>query len=117
MIAPPPRIEISVNSGQFHSDNRVILLCTISLPVAVNSEVTVAVLWLGPSGQLTNSSDVLISNTYEVTEGVFQSRVTISNYVTSVDNGDYTCNASVIPVSPHVIGSSAVGRKSVSISG
>lgn len=93
------------------------LLCTINLPVTVNSEVNVAVLWLSPSGQLRNSSDVSISNTYEVNNGVFQSSLTISNYDTSVDNGDYTCNGSVIPTSPHVIGISAVGRKRVSISG
>lgn len=116
-IVSPPRIEISINSGQFHSDSRIMLLCTINLPETVNSEVNVAVLWLGPSGQLRNSSDVSISSTYEVTNGVFQSSVTISNYVTLVDNGDYTCNASVIPISPYVIGISAVGRKRVSISG
>lgn len=114
---PPPRIEISVNSGQFHSDSSVMLLCTINLPVTVNSEVTVAVLWFDPTGQLRNSSNVSISNTYEVTNVVFQSSVTIFNYVTSVNNGDYTCNASVIPTSLHVTGISAVGRKRVSISG
>lgn len=117
LTVPPPRIEILVNSGQFHSDSRVMLLCTINLPVTVNSEVAVAVLWFGPTGQLRNSSDVSIAGTYEVTNGVFQSSVTISNYITSVNNGDYICNASVIPASPHVTGSSAIGRKRVSISG
>ncbi len=92
-------------------------MCTINLPATVNSEVAVAVLWFGPAGQLRNSSGVSISNTYEVMNGVFQSRVTISNYITSNDNGDYACNASVIPTAPHVIGISAVGRETVSISG
>lgn len=93
------------------------LLCTINLPATVNSEVAVAMLWFGPTGQLRNSSSVSISNTYEVMNGVYQSRVTISNYITSIDNGEYACNASVIPTSPHIIGISAVGRETVSISG
>lgn len=93
------------------------LLCTINLPATVNSEVAVAVLWFGPTGQLRNTSDVSISNTYEVMNGVFQSRVTISNYITSTDNGDYACNASVIPTSPHIVGISAAGSETVSISG
>ena len=117
MTVPPPRIEISVNSGQFHSDSRVMLLCTINLSVTVNSEVAIGVLWFGPTGQLRNSSNVSISNTYEANDGVFQSSVIISNYSTATDNGNYSCDASVIPTLPHVTGISAVGRKRVSISG
>ena len=93
------------------------LSCTVSLPLTAASNVTVVTSWTGPSGQLRNSSDVTISNAYQVIEGVFQSTVTISNYVTSVNNGDYTCNATVVPTSPYVIGTSAVGSKSVSVSG
>lgn len=116
-VAPPPRVEVFVNSGQFLSDSRVVLLCTITLPVIVNSQVTIATSWFGPNGQLRNSSSVLVSNTYAVTDRVFQSSLTISNFMTSVNNGDYLCNATVVPMSPHVIGTSAVGRRTVTISG
>lgn len=108
---------MSLNSDQFHSDNSVMLLCTINLPVTVNSEVTIATVWVGPNGWLTNSSDVTISNTYEITDGVYQSSLTISNFVTSMDNGDYRCNATIATLSPYIIGDSAIGRRTVNISG
>ena len=117
-VVPPPRVEISVNSGRFHSDNNVMLLCTISLPTSVNSElITIATVWLGPNGLIRNSSDDTISNAYEISDGVFQSSLTISNFVTSTDNGEYLCNVTVVPLSPHIIGIGAVGRRTVSVSG
>ena len=110
-------VEISVDNGQFLSDRSVTLSCTINLPVTATSNVAVVTSWLGPNGQLRNSSSVRISNTYEITEGMYQSNVTISNFVTSVNNDDYVCNSTVAPTSPYVIGTSAIGRRSVSISG
>lgn len=108
---------MAVNSTQFHSNSRVVLLCTISVPVSVNSQVTVSTLWFGPNGQLRSSSNVIVSNTYEVISRVFQNSLTISNFNTSVHNGDYVCNATVEPMSPHIVGVSAVGRGTVTISG
>ena len=116
ITVPPPSVEISVNAGQFLC-NKVILLCEITLPVVVSSEVTVATLWFGPSGQLRNSSNVTVSNTNEVTDRVFQSSVTLLNYDTAVNNGEYLCNTTVVPTSPYIVGISAASRKSVSISG
>ena len=81
------------------------------------SNVTVATSWSGPSGQLRNSSGISLSNAYEVSEGVFQSNVTIFNYIPSVNNGEYACNATVVPTSPYVIGTGAVNRRNISISG
>lgn len=118
LVVPPPRVEVSINSAQFHSDNRVMLLCTVTLSATAISQVSVETLWSGPNGQLGNSSSsVIISNTYRISNGVFQSTVTISNYVTSVYNGDYLCNATVVPTSPYIVGISAVARKSVAVSG
>ena len=110
-------VEISVDSGQFLSDRSVTLSCTTNLPVTATSNVAVAISWLAPNGQLRNSSNIRLSNVYEITEGVYHSNVTISNFVTSVNNGDYVCNSTVVPTSPYVIGTSAIRRRSVSISG
>lgn len=116
-IVPPPSVSISFNGGQCLSGGRLVLLCTINLLTAVNSQVSVVSLWFGPSGQLRNSTNIIISNTYEVTDGVFQNTLMISNFDTSVHNGDYVCNATVVPVPLHIIGVSAVGRRTVTISG
>ena len=92
-------------------------MCSITLPATVNSQVSVASLWFGPNRQLRNSSDIIISNTYEVTDGVFQNSLTISSFDTSVHNGRYVCNATVVPMSAYIVGVSAVARRTVTISG
>ena len=114
---PPPGVEMSVNSGQFHTDSIVMLFCTVSLPMTGSNQVTLTVTWHGPNGQLGNSSNITISGPYAIADQVLQSNVTISNYVRSVNNGEYTCNATIVPVSPYIIGKSAASRKTISISG
>ena len=114
---PQPRVEVSVDSGHFISDGRVTLLCTVNLPSTVNSGELVTTTWFGPSGQLTNSSNVTISNAYSIADRVFQSSVIISNFFQAVDNGEYTCNVTVIPSSSYVISNRGSGRRRVMISG
>ena len=92
------------------------LSCNINLPSAVTDNVAIEASWTGPSGVLRNSSDVRLSNTYRVSEGVFRSTATISGYDTTVNNGDYVCNATVLATSPYVIGTSGVGRRNVIVS-
>ena len=82
-----------------------------------SSEVALSVTWHGPNGQLENSSNVTISGPYSITDRVLQSNLTITNYVRSINNGEYICNATMIPASPYIIGKSAVFRKTISISG
>lgn len=114
---PPPGVEVSVNSGQFHTDSIVMLFCTVSLPMTGSSQVALSVTWYGPNGQLRNSSNVTLTGPYLITDQVLQSNVTISNYVRSINNGEYTCNATIVPQSPYIIGKSAASRKTISISG
>ena len=114
---PPPRVEVSVSTGRFISESIVTLFCNINLPSTVNSQERVVTTWFGPSGVLQNSSSTTVSNIYAIASGVFQSNATIANYVPSVNNGEYTCNATVIPSSSYVIGNSGTDRRRVMISG
>ena len=115
--APLPRVDVSVNTGRFISESIVTLVCTATLPSTANSGETVATTWLSPSGQLRNSSRFSISNSSPVSTRVFRSSVTIANFVPSADNGEYVCNASVIPASTYVVGSSATDRRNLMVSG
>lgn len=85
--------------------------------MAGSSELVLNVTWYGPNGQLRNSSNVTISGPYSIANRVLQSSLTIINYARSINNGEYTCNATMIPVSPYIIGTSADSRKTISISG
>ena len=114
---PPPGVEVSVDSSQFHTDSVVTLFCTISLPAAGSTEVVLNVSWYGPNGQLRNSSNITISGPHFIANQVLQSSLTIINYVRSINNGEYICNATTIPVSPYIIGKSEVSQRTISISG
>lgn len=116
-IVPPPRVEVSVNADRFISESVVVLSCTVNLPSTVNGRETVVTTWFGSSGQLGNSSNVTISNTYAIADRVFLSSVTIIDFVPAVNNGDFTCNATVIPSSSYVIGNSATNTRTVMVSG
>ena len=41
----------------------------------------------------------------------------MTNYAPVVDNGEYICNASVAPTLSHVIGSYAIARRTLVITG
>ena len=73
--------------------------------------------WNGPSGQVGNSSHVTLSGPYAVANGMYQSDVIITAFDPGVHNGEYTCNATVIPSSSYVIGSSTSNGRMVMITG
>ena len=114
---PPPRVQVSVNTGRFLSESIVTLICTASLQLAVNTGETVVTSWFDSNGQLRNSLSITISNALATANGVFQSSVTFSNFVPSVHNGEYICNATVIPSSSNIVGNSVTGRRRVMVSG
>ena len=113
-LVPPPGVSVSIDTGRFISENTVTLHCIVTLPSTVNSRETVITTWFGPSGQLTNSSDVTISNANGLLQG---SSIAIANFVPADDNGEYICNATVIPSSSYILGNSATTRRMVMISG
>lgn len=116
-IVPPLEVEVSINVSRFLSDNIVTFSCLVDLPATVTNGETVVITWSGPSGQLGNSSSVTISNAYATGSGVFQSDVTISDFIPATHNGEYICNATIIPLSSYVIGSSGADAQSVILSG
>ncbi len=116
-IVSSPKVTVSINVSRFLSDNIVTLSCVAELPSTVNNGEIIAATWSGPSGHLSNSSSIAVSDTYAIANGVFQSDVTISGYVPAVHNGEYICNATVIPSSSYVIGSSGNDAQSVMLSG
>ncbi len=117
LVVPSLQVEVSFNTGRFISEGMVVLFCTITLPSTVNSREEVTTTWLGPSGQIGNSSSLVISNVYEVSDGVLQSNVTISSYVPSINNGEYTCTATLTSSSSYVTGNSGSDRRRVAITG
>lgn len=114
---PPPRVLLSTDTGRFISENTVILTCTITLASTVNNGEVVATTWLGPNGQLINSSSVTLSNVNSIANGAYQSTLTITGFVPAVHNGDYTCNTTIIPSTTYVTGNSASTVTTVMISG
>ena len=116
-IVPLPRVEVSINTGRFINESIITLFCTVSLPLTVNNEEMVVTTWFSPNGQLINSSSITVSNTRAISSGVFQSSVTIADFVPAVNNGEYICNTSVIPSSSYIIGNNATDRRTVMISG
>ena len=116
-IVSSPEVKVSVNVSQFLSDDIVTLSCVANLPPTANNGERIAATWSGPSGHLGNSSSITISNTYAIATGVFQSDVTISDYDPAAHNGEYICNATAIPSSLYVIGSSGSDAESVMLSG
>jgi len=115
--APLSQVEVTINNGRFLSESVVILLCTVTLPSSVSSRESVFTTWFGPNGPLTNSSDVTLSNVYKIASGVFQSSITFANFDPAVDNGEFACSATVISSSPYIIGSSAIARRNVMVTG
>ncbi len=112
-----PRVEVSINSGRYLSEDIVTLSCTINLHLSVNSRERVATAWFGPSGQLINSSSITVSDSYAIASGIFQSDVTITNFAPDPYNGDYVCNVTVIPSSPYVVGTEGSDTTRLMISG
>ena len=100
------------------TNNNVILTCTVTLSQTIDSDVNVAILWYGPDSDvmLINSSRLEILD-INSSNGTYISRVTISSYTPSLDNGEYFCNGSVIPLTPYITGNSAVNSRTVRLSG
>ena len=110
---------MTINTGRFLNERIIALICTVTLPVTANSRETVDTTWSGPSGQLRNMSNITISNANVIANGVFQSTLSISGFIPATHNGNYICNANVVPSlsSSHVVGSNATGMRHVMVSG
>ena len=92
---PSPEVSLSV-SGPLYAGNRVIITCNIRLASSsVVSEVRVVTVWKMESVQLTNSSQINISEAV-LSDGItlFVSNVMI-NPVEVADSSDYTCEATL----------------------
>ena len=116
-IVPPPGVAVFINISRYISENIVTLSCSITLSSAVNNGERVVTTWSGPSGQVGNSSSVVLSGPYAISNGLYQSDITITAFDPGVHNGEYTCNATVIPSSSYVIGSSITNGRMVMITG
>lgn len=110
-------MELSAYTSRFISESVVTFFCTINLPSTVNNDELIVTTWFGPNGRISNSSSVTLSNTYIIASGVFQSTLTMTSFSPVVDNGEYICNASVIPSSSHVSGNYATARRILVITG
>lgn len=113
---PPPRVELTVNTDRFISENTVTLFCTVTLHSSVNDNELVLTRWFGPGRLLSNPSGAIIT-TVKLSDGVFQSSFRITNFNTTLNNGDYTCNATVISSSSYVVGNTASDSRKVNIPG
>ena len=92
--------------------------CIITLPIAVDSGVTVSAMWSGPSGELTASSRIMLSETITSTSPyTLQSTFVITNIDQSQDDGSYTCSAAVTSLSSYIIGSTGLATVDIAVEG
>ena len=120
---PPPQITItgSPTNVTFFAGIRFILTCFIQLDPAVDTKVSVTVMWYRSGTLLTNDSHITVFGASESTsiQLLYQSQVHF-NPLSGEDGGLFSCEAIVEPQIPHtafVVGTSAITMQQINITG
>ena len=115
-VVPMPLVELSLPGGPLYEGTRQTLTCTVTLPEAVDSDVTVDVEWLF-GGSLIAPFDRVIISPVATMRPPFTSTLTLSP-LTMSDGGQYTCQATADSASPYVASSAeGSGRTTLSVEG
>ena len=88
---PTPSVSLSVPSGPLYEGTSQTLTCTVTLPEAVDTDVTVGVVWRFTDTQIVNSIRIQISPVSS-TRSPFTSTLTLSPLSMS-DAGQFSCEA------------------------
>ena len=115
---PAPNVHTSPPDEPVYAGGSLTMSCIITLPSAVDSGVTVSAMWSGPSGILTTSSRIMLSETITSTSPyTLQSTLVITNIDQSQDDGSYTCSAAVTSLSSYIIGSNGLATVDIAVEG
>ena len=101
---PTPSVSLSVSSGPLYEGTSQTLTCTVTLPEAVDSDVTVCVVWRFTSTPVVPSAHVQISPVSS-TRSPFISTLTLSPLSMS-DAGEFSCEATANSTSQYITASS-----------
>ena len=101
---PTPSVSLSVPSGPLYEGTSQTLTCTGTLPEAVDTDVTVGVVWMLNNTQIVNSTRKEISPVSS-TRSPFTSTLTLSPLSMS-DAGQFSCEATADSTSQYITASS-----------
>ena len=104
---PTPSVSMSVPSGPLYEGTSQTLTCTVTLPEAVDIDVTVGVVWRFTDTSVAPSAHVQISSVSS-TRSPFTSTLTLSPLSMS-DAGQFSCEATA-DSSSQFITASSVGQ-------
>ena len=113
-VPDPSRVTVMSDLGSLvFSGVDVTLTCTVELnpDLASVSTISVTTAWAGPSGVLSSGSVPMMTENSPTT---YTSTLVLSA-VMSVDDGDYTCQATTISSSPYLFSSGSTSN-SITIS-
>ena len=113
---PAPMVAMELLDDPIYHGGNVSLGCAITLHAAVDSGVSVSVMWTGPNGGLVDSSSVAVMGATMISSQLYYSNVTISDANPSLDSGVYTCGVTVTGLS-YVIGSTGSVSRNITVIG
>ena len=105
-----PSASINSTEGQFYAGSRQTLTCMVLLDELVDTQVNVSILWHKSGVLISNNSRISVSDVSQISNRVYQVRVTFSPVSMTLDSGQYSCETSVsaYPASPHIADSPLV---------
>ena len=101
---PTPSVSMSIPSGPLYEGTSQTLTCTVTLPEAVDTDVTVGVVWRFSDTSVAPSARAQISSVSS-TRSPFTSTLTLSPLSMS-DAGQFSCEATADSVSQFITASS-----------
>ena len=116
LSVPAPGVSVTSNTGggPAFQGAELVITCTVSVDLAVDTPFTVSLSWSSEPGEVLNGSNVTISETTE-SGHEFTSTVTISP-VNISDSAQYTCTASVSPSGTVGVIASSENTDSINVS-
>ena len=106
---PTPSVSLSVPSGPLYEGTSQTLTCTVTLPEAVDTDVTVGVVWRFTDTPVAPSARIQISPVSS-TRSPFTSTLTLSPLSMS-DAGQFSCEATANSASQYITASSLGGSQ------
>lgn len=91
---PAPIVAITLPSDDpIYAGSSVTLTCTIDLDQSVDTDVTITTTWKRSNNTITDSDRITITDANLVFP--YQTTLTISHLSRALDEGDYSCEASI----------------------
>ena len=101
---PVPQVDVFISSDTTYIGSNATICCTATLSDAVDSGVEIFAAWSGPSGDVTSSSRIAVTNLTKLNDSELYHSVVIISQLESIDNGNYTCTVTVNSASSYING-------------